>query len=136
MKPSTDGHTRHRRRQRRDRGGDLCLLVREPPGSRLRLGRSRPADGRVLRRSRESKAFEGVAAIGAGYLLALVLLAAGHFLLFDALPFRWRADAAFTTLVLGGGAFVLFVPASCVVGAVLGGVGPALREMADGGAGA
>lgn len=95
-----------------------------------------PLTAGFLSRSRESKAFEGVAAIGAGYLLALVLLAAGHFLLFDALPFRWRADAAFTTLVLGGGAFVLFVPASCVVGAVLGGVGSALREMSDGGAGA
>lgn len=82
--------------------------------------------------SRESKAFEGVAAIGAGYLLAILGMAVGHFLLFDALPLRWRADAAFTTLVLGGGAFVLLVPVSCVLGAVMASAGAFLRGLGTG----
>jgi hypothetical protein len=85
-----------------------------------------------LSRSRESKAFEGVAAIGAGYLLAIVALAVGHFVLFDALPLVWRADAAFTTLVLGAGAFILFVPVSCVLGAVMAAAGSFIRTQTGG----
>ena len=80
-------------------------------------------------RSVESKAFEGVAAIGGGYLLGVFGLAVGRYLLFPQLPFRWQIDVAITTALLATIAAVFTIPMSCVAGALLGSAGGFIREF-------
>ncbi|AEN05303.1 hypothetical protein [Halolamina sp.] len=84
-------------------------------------------------RSVDSKAFEGVAAIGGGYLLGVVGLAVGRYLLFPQLPFRWQIDVAITTALLATIAAVFTIPMSCVAGALLGGAGAFTREFYENG---
>lgn len=86
-----------------------------------------------LSRSTDSKAFEGVAAVGGGYLLAIAGLAVGNYAVADALPPEWRFDVAFTTVILGSFAFVMSVPVSCVVGAALGVLGSYVNAFVYGG---
>jgi hypothetical protein len=92
-----------------------------------------PVAAGFLSRSVDSKAFEGVAAVGGGYLLAVVVLTVGRFLLFPQLPLRWQVDVAVTTALFAVIGAVFAIPLSCVAGAVLGGAGAALSELVDGG---
>ena len=82
-----------------------------------------------LSRSTDSKAFEGVAAIGGGYLVGVFALAVGRYLLFPQLPFRWQIDVAITTALLATIAAIFTIPMSCVAGAVFGGAGAFAREF-------
>lgn len=91
-----------------------------------------PAVAGFLSESRESKAFDGVAAMGGGLALSLVGLIVINFLTFTALPLVWRVDAAFTTLVVGLVLALFFVPICCVGGAVCAGAGGLLRDVVDG----
>lgn len=86
-----------------------------------------------MSRSTDSKAFEGVAAIGGGFILAIFVLSAGRFLLFPELPFRWQIDVAITTALFATIGAIFAIPLSCVAGAVLGGFGAFLRDIVDGG---
>jgi hypothetical protein len=86
-----------------------------------------------MSRSTDSKAFEGVAAIGGGYLLAIPVLAIGRYLLFPELSFRWQIDVAVTTMLFATIGAIFAIPVSCIAGAALGGVGAFLRDVVDGG---
>jgi hypothetical protein len=90
-----------------------------------------PVVAGFLSRSTDSKAFEGVAAIGGGYLLGVFVLAIGRFFLFPQLPFRWQIDVAITTALFATIGAIFAIPMSCVAGAVLGGVGASLREIVE-----
>jgi hypothetical protein len=90
-----------------------------------------PVVAGFLSRSTDSKAFEGVAAIGGGYLLAVIVLAVGRFFRFPQLPFWWQIDVAVTTALLAMIGAIFAIPLSCVAGAVLGVGGASLREIHD-----
>ncbi len=92
-----------------------------------------PVVAGYLSRSPDSKAFEGVASIGGGYLLAVFVLAIGRYFMFPQLPFRWQIDVAITTALFAVIGAIFAIPLSCVCGAVLGGFGAFLRELVDGG---
>jgi hypothetical protein len=82
-----------------------------------------------LSRSTDSKAFEGVASVFGGFLLAIFLLSLGRYLLFPQLPFRWQIDVAITTALIASIAAVFTIPLCCVAGAVLGSAGSFTREF-------
>lgn len=81
-----------------------------------------------LSRSTDSKAFEGVASVFGGFLLAICLLSLGRYLLFPQLPFRWQIDVAITTALIATIAAIFTIPLCCVAGALLGGAGALVRE--------
>lgn len=109
----------------------LAWFASLPVGAYLLAGVG-PFVAGFLSRSVDSKAFEGVAAVGGGYLLAIAGLAVGNYYVADALPPEWRFDVAFTTVILGSFAFIMTVPVSCVVGAVLGVLGAYVNGLVHG----
>lgn len=103
------------------------------PFSFVALAGLGPLVAGFVSRSTDSKAFEGVASVFGGFLLAIVLLSVGRYLLFPQLPFRWQIDVAITTALIATIAAVFTIPMCCVAGAVLGNAGAFAREFYENG---